>query len=119
MDEATFDRAKAFIRDLFDGDSGGHDYWHSMRVHDLAVTICSREGGDMDVVRLAALLHDADDRKLFGQGSRNARDFMDSEGIPPGIQDEVVEIISKISFKGADTEAANITYISTESKQGA
>ena len=104
MDEATFDRAKAFIRDLFEGDSGGQDYWHSIRVHDLAVSICGREGGDMDVVRLAALLHDADDRKLFGQGSRNARDFMDSEGIPSDIQDEVVAIISKISFKGADTE---------------
>ena len=45
MDEATFDRAKAFIRDLFEGDSGGHDYWHSIRVHDLAVSICGREGG--------------------------------------------------------------------------
>ena len=105
MDDQVFARARAFVEGLFEGDSSGHDIWHTVRVHDLAVAICREEGGDTDVVRLAALLHDADDVKLFGDnGHANARRFMDSEGIPPGIQDEVVEIISKISFKGADTE---------------
>lgn len=104
MDESVFDHARDFVRDLFEGDSGGHDIWHTVRVHDLAVSICRDEGGDMDLVRLAALLHDADDRKLFGDnGHANARMFMDSEGIPAEVQDRVVSMISQISFKGTDS----------------
>ena len=66
MDESVFANARGFLESLFEGDSGGHDIWHTIRVHDMAVAICREEGGDMGVVRLAALLHDADDRKLFG-----------------------------------------------------
>lgn len=104
MDESVFDHAREFVRDLFEGDSGGHDIWHTMRVHDLAVSICREEGGDIDLVRLAAILHDADDRKLFGDnGYANARRFMDSEGIPADVQDAIVSMISQISFKGVDS----------------
>lgn len=104
MDESVFDRARGFLEALFEGDSSGHDIWHTMRVHNLAVAICREEGGDMDTVRLAALLHDADDRKLFGDnGYANARRFMDSEGIPADMRDCVVSIISQISFKGTDS----------------
>lgn len=104
MDESVFANARGFLESLFEGDSGGHDIWHTIRVHDMAVAICREEGGDMGVVRLAALLHDADDRKLFGgNGYANARRFMESEGIPAETQDEVIRIISQISFRGTDS----------------
>ena len=102
--ESVFDAAKEFIRDLFEGDGSGHDYFHSLRVHDAAVTIQASEGGDQDIIRLAALLHDADDRKLFDSTDYdNARRFMDSNSIPQDVQDSVVRVISQISFKGKDT----------------
>ena len=104
MDEKVFSDAADFARDIFADDSSGHDFYHTMRVHDLARTICSKEGGDMDIVRLASLLHDVDDRKLFGDnGYANARRFMDSESIDPVTQAVVCHIISQISFKGEDT----------------
>lgn len=104
MDEGTFDRAEDFIRGLFDGESSGHDFYHSMRVHDMARRICAEEGGDEEIVRLAALLHDADDRKLFSTVNHaNACGFMDSEGISKDVQDRVCLIISQISFKGKDS----------------
>ena len=104
MDESVFANARGFLESLFEGDSGGHDIWHTIRVHDMAVAICREEGGDMGVVRLAALLHDADDRKLFGDnGYANARRFMESEGIPAETQGEVIRIISQISFRGTDS----------------
>lgn len=104
MDEAVFDRAVEFVRGLFEGDSSGHDIHHTLRVHDLARTICAQEGGREDIVRLAAILHDADDRKLFGEnGLANARLFMDSEGIAGEFADEVCHIISQVSFKGTDS----------------
>ena len=104
MDEGTFERAKEFARKIFEGDSSGHDIYHTIRVHDLARTICAQEGGDMDMVRLAALLHDVDDRKLFGDnGFMNARTFMDSEFIPVEDQLFICDIISQVSFKGKDS----------------
>ena len=104
MNEAVFDRAKEFAKGLFEGDSSGHDVYHTLRVHDLARTICSKEGGDMDIVRLAAILHDVDDRKLFGEnGFANARRFMDSEHIDLDDQMFICDIISEISFKGKDS----------------
>ena len=104
MDEAVFDRAKEFAKAIFEDDSSGHDVYHTLRVHDLARTICSKEGGDMDIVRLAAILHDVDDRKLFGEnGFANARRFMDSEHIDLDDQMFICDIISEISFKGKDS----------------
>ncbi len=104
MEESVFVRAREFVAGLFEGDSSGHDIWHTVRVHDLAVSICRSEGGDMDVVRLAALLHDADDRKLFGDtGYANARRFMASEGISEETAGRVVGIIEQVSFKGTDS----------------
>jgi len=113
MDEAVFDRAKEFARSIFEGDSSGHDVYHTLRVHDLARTICAKEGGDMDIVRLAAILHDVDDRKLFGEnGFANARRFMDSEHIDVDDQLFICDIISEISFKGKDS----VTPTSLEGK---
>jgi uncharacterized protein len=104
MDEEVFERAKAYAASVFEKDSSGHDIYHTLRVHDLAVTICRKEGGDMDIVRLAALLHDVDDRKLFGDnGFQNARAFMDSEHIDLEGQLLICDIISEVSFKGKDS----------------
>ena len=104
MDESVFTEARSFVESLFAGDSGGHDIWHTVRVHDLARTICSEEGGDEGIVRMAALLHDADDRKLFGDnGLANAWGFMSSHGIPYDVAEKVCTIISQISFKGSDS----------------
>lgn len=106
MDEQVFERAKRFAESVFENDSSGHDIYHTLRVHDLARTICSKEGGDEDIVRLAALLHDVDDRKLFGEnGFQNARSFMDSEHIDIEDQLFICEIIEQVSFKGKDSVA--------------
>lgn len=102
--EDVFSSAKDYIRTLFEGDGSGHDYYHSVRVHDASVSIAEKEGGDIDVIRLAALLHDVDDRKLFDTVDYdNARTFMTGQGIPDDVQEKVVHVISQISFKGKDS----------------
>ena len=104
VSESVFDAAKEYIRALFEGDGSGHDYFHSVRVHDVAVTIQGTEGGDLDVIRLAALLHDVDDRKLFdSKDYDNARGFMGDNGIPSEMQERIVHVISQISYKGKDS----------------
>ncbi|WP_400151707.1 HD domain-containing protein [Candidatus Methanarcanum hacksteinii] len=94
------------VASLFVNDSSGHDIHHTKRVHDSAVTIQATEGGDIDIIRLASLLHDADDRKLFAtENYSNARSIMVDHGISEDMQDAVIHVISQISFKGKDTIA--------------
>lgn len=100
------DKAIDFAKRIFQDDSSGHDFFHTLRVFRLASRIAEREGADGEIVRLAALLHDADDRKLFGATTgrpENARRFMTENGCAGETVETVCRIISEISFKGTDT----------------
>ena len=104
IDESVFNDAISFAKQLFSKDSSGHDIYHTIRVHDLSVAIQKIEGGDIDIIRLTALLHDVDDRKLFdSKGLSNAIGFMTDHDIPKKMRDDICNNISDISFKGKDT----------------
>ncbi len=93
------------MRRIFSGDFSGHDLAHTERVHRNAMEIARYEPCDSDIVALAALLHDVDDPKLFcTENYANARRIMAGAGIDSVMADRVVGIISKVSFKGTDTE---------------
>ncbi|HJJ55339.1 MAG TPA: HD domain-containing protein, partial [Methanocorpusculum sp.] len=90
---------------LFAGDASGHDAAHSIRVYHTACRIADNEPCDRDIVVLASLLHDVDDVKLFStENYANARRIMTEEKIPAEMQVRVIDAISTVSFKGADTE---------------
>ena len=58
--------AAAYVQDLFCTNTGGHDADHTMRVYRNTLRIAANEPGcDIQIAALAALLHDADDHKLF------------------------------------------------------
>ncbi len=99
-------RALAYIDSLTSGDSTGHDGFHAARVARNACLIAEKEGADEDTVLLAALLHDADDEKLFPGAHKDkphARAFMTAEGIDTSKQDIICRIIDQVSFKGTDS----------------
>lgn len=95
--------AKEFAREVFSGDSGGHDFDHTMRVYRTALRIAEAEGADVELVSLAALLHDVDDHKLSPdtcQELGRAKKFLHSCDLPAERTQAVLEIIAKISFSG-------------------
>ena len=88
------------IREIFKNDSGGHDYWHSIRVYKNALKILEKEGGQRNLVSIAALLHDVDDKKLFcTEDYYNARTIMNKYKIEQNVQESVIDIISNVSFR--------------------
>ena len=104
LDESVFINAIDYITELFKGESSGHDLYHSIRVHNNAAAIQRKEGGDLSIIRLAALLHECDDRKLFHTvDNANARRFMDEHDIDADTQERICHIIFQISFKGKDS----------------
>jgi uncharacterized protein len=53
-----FDSVRQIVKDFLARDSSGHNIDHSDRVFDLAMKIQVKEGGDKEVIGVAALVHD-------------------------------------------------------------
>ena len=90
--------AEAYIGTLFRNNAGGHDAAHTMRVYHNALRIARTEPEcDMEIVCLAALLHDADDHKLFHtENNANARAFLESHSVDKA--EEIIVAINAVSF---------------------
>lgn len=95
--------ALEYAKNIFEKEGSGHDFWHTKRVYNNAVEIAKNESCDEFIVKLAALLHDVDDYKIFGGEvgeTKNAREFMESNGCSEMVIEHVIQIISTMSFKG-------------------
>ncbi len=99
-DERLIERATAYIEDLFQGNAGGHDAAHTLRVWRNARLIAEGEPDcDLLIVSLAALLHDADDHKLFHtENNRNARAFLAENGVPADTVERICAAVNDVSF---------------------
>ena len=107
MNKELLEKTLLYIQDRFQNDYSGHDYYHSIRVYKLATSICKGENADLEIVQLAALLHDVDDYKLFGGNlgtTSNAEEFLKSNEIADIKIKSICDIIASISFKGTDTK---------------
>ena len=100
MNDTLIDAAIDYIHELFQGNSGGHDAAHSLRVYYNAMLIAEKEPDcDRGIVALAALLHDTDDHKLFHtQNNANARSFLSRQGIDPETAERICSVINAVSF---------------------
>ena len=94
------EKAAAFVRELLGGDAGGHGTDHVVRVYQNAMRIAENEPGcDREIVALAALLHDADDHKLFHtENNANARRFLSENAVPADRTERIIEAINSVSF---------------------
>ena len=104
--EQLVQNATKFIKEVFQNDFSGHDFFHSMRVYRTAMKIAQAEHADLEVVALAALLHDVDDRKLSpmtAEKKENAARFMCSQNVSESEIRQVCQIIDEVSFKGTDS----------------
>ena len=92
--------AMEYVRTLFQGNSDGHDFDHTMRVYCTAMEIAETEPRcDKLIVALAALLHDADDYKLFEtKNNANARIFLDSQNVDEATKVRICMAINSVSF---------------------
>ncbi|MBQ7146373.1 MAG: HD domain-containing protein [Lachnospiraceae bacterium] len=98
--EIITERAISYVQALFAENAGGHDADHTLRVYRNAMLIAEHEPGcDKEVVTMAALLHDADDHKLFQtENNANARRFLEENHIPAEGIDLICEVIGSVSF---------------------
>ena len=101
MQNELIARAAEYVKEKFENEYSGHDWFHTLRVFRAATRIAEAEGADLVTVQLAALLHDVDDRKLSPEtyeDKANARGFLDAEDVDESKIDEICRIIGEISF---------------------
>lgn len=89
-----------FVNELYSGNSDGHGADHTMRVYHNAMKLAAEyKECDAETVALAALLHDADDYKLFNtEDNANARRFLSEHQIEPDRIERICSIINSVSF---------------------
>ena len=97
------DKAIKFVKEFFKNDCSGHDYYHTIRVYELAKKIAEKKNADIELTSLIALLHDVDDCKLVGEDGKsfkNTKNFLQSNEINEDRINLICGEISNISFKG-------------------
>jgi len=96
------EQIKKDVQDLLGSDTSGHSVDHVERVYSLSLQFAQEEQANKDIVCLAALLHDVDDYKLFGQESAenltNARRILDAYDIDEDTKSKVIEIIRTMGY---------------------
>lgn len=96
------------VEQRFAGEGTGHDWAHIQRVHDMACYIAKREGGDLCITSMGALLHDIADHKFFGgdlsEGPRQSRELVLRLGGSRQLADRLAQLVSEVSFKGAGVD---------------
>ena len=93
-----------FVKEKLVGDSSGHDWWHIYRVWNMSKSLQEKEGGDLYIIELAALLHDVADWKFNeneAKGLKLVNDWLIKQSVSNEISKQVLYIIENISFKGA------------------
>ena len=97
-----------FVKKKLEHAESGHNWFHMERVYNNALLIAKEETCDLEVVQLAALLHDIADSKFHDGdetvGPKVAREFLTSENVSEETINHVVAIIENISFKGGNFE---------------
>jgi uncharacterized protein len=53
-----------FVKEKLEGAEAGHDWFHIERVWKLSKKISEKEGGNLEIIELSALLHDIADPKF-------------------------------------------------------
>ncbi|KAK7258082.1 hypothetical protein RIF29_32515 [Crotalaria pallida] len=117
MREERVKKAEELVVRSMAGNDASHDHSHVFRVRDLALSLASEEGlssnpHSMEIVELAALLHDIGDYKYIRDPSEEkiVENFLDEEGVEEEIKSKILKIIKGMGFKEEVTGHANIEW---------
>lgn len=102
----TIRKAEALVEKAMKGNDASHDAAHVWRVRDLALSLATEEGlstdpHSMEIVELAALLHDIGDYKYLRDPSeeKTVENFLEEEGVEENTKSKILKIIKEMGFK--------------------
>ncbi|KAG5531648.1 hypothetical protein RHGRI_026316 [Rhododendron griersonianum] len=106
MAKSTVSSAEKLVESAMKGNDASHDAAHVFRVRDLALSLAREEGlssspDSMEIVELAALLHDIGDYKYMRDSSEGkiVEEFLEAEGVDESKKIKILSIIKGMGFK--------------------
>ncbi len=96
-DQELFESAKTYVKEILGDETTGHDYFHAMRVYNMAMYLSIGKEVDELVVGLAALLHDLDDEKI-NKDKHHTENFFVKNPISELQKSQIFDIIRNMSF---------------------
>lgn len=110
-------KAEKLVERSMKGNDASHDASHVWRVRDLALSLAREEGlasnpDSMEIVELAALLHDIGDYKYLRDPSEEkiVENFLEDEGLEESKKMRILNIIKKMGFKDEIAGLANAEF---------
>ncbi|CAG5085870.1 HD domain-containing protein [Parvicella tangerina] len=102
---SLIEKVREQIKNDFSGEGTGHDWWHIHRVVNNARSIQEVEGGDEELIELAALLHDVGDHKFHKEKEAQEKlitQLMTDLGAESQKIKVVLGVVKQVSFKGGE-----------------
>lgn len=104
------ENVEKFVKSRLETEGTGHDWLHIDRVRRTALNLAKKYSCDLTIIELSALLHDLIDDKLsddIRMKTDEVANLLREEGLDPDSIQEVLTIISTISFKGGKKRAVS------------
>ncbi len=93
------------VKEQFENEGTGHDWFHIDRVRRIALEIQEKEGGNRVVIELGALLHDISDHKFnggdFELGAKVSDQILEKLNVDAETINSVASIVKNVSYKGS------------------
>lgn len=98
-----------YVRKRLQNEGSGHDWEHTRRIWDMSKRLQAVEGGDLELIELASLLHCAAERDIKKTVDEKVRSLtmqgvLDVLDITEEYKKEIITIAQQCRFKGKDTE---------------
>ncbi|SEA63481.1 uncharacterized protein SAMN05421743_106180 [Thalassobacillus cyri] len=102
MNESNvIEKIECYVKELFEDDVTGHDYFHMRRVARQARELAEQEGADSFLAEAAGWLHDIGDAKLFNDPTHAKKvmnDYLKELNVPAGRIADIEAAIEDVSF---------------------
>lgn len=102
------DRTAAYVKAKLYNEASGHDWYHVERVLKMAKKLQAVEGGNLELIELAALLHNLGDHNFYKfnekKGSLILFGMMDIIGIEEPLKDKIINIVNESKYAGMETK---------------
>lgn len=102
-EQEILDALATYVEHKMSGEGSGHDWWHIVRVWNMAEKLAETEGADPFICQVAALVHDLADDKLVADevlALKEVRRLLVEKGMSRDQVEQVMLIIQQMSYKG-------------------
>lgn len=105
---ALLDKTVAYVKVKLFNEASGHDWYHVERVWKMAKKLQAVEGGKLELIEFAALLHNLGDHNFYKfnekKGSLILFGMMDIIGIEEPLKDQIITVVTESKYGGVETK---------------